>query len=138
MHTLRALALALPLTFAPRPAPLPAADADLDGEWTLVWDDTLDAELDGLDKQCRLELSAVHGRVNGTFLGDVAGRPRQAIFTGEREGPLVLLQQHERGYVCSFQLLVREDRLEGTWSDSWGGSGTALFAREVADEAPER
>lgn len=134
MSPLRALALALPLALPPRALPSEADDPDAGGDWTLVWDDSLDDVLEDVRKQCRIRLTEVDGRVNGSFVGEVTGTPRNALFTGECVSSLVLLQQREPGYVCAYQLHVVEDRLEGTWADTSGGGGTAVMVRELADE----
>ena len=100
--------------------------------WTLTWDDSLDDTIEDVGKRCSLTLEAVDSVVTGRFDGPVLGTQRRATFTGELSegGTLLLLQQREPGYVCSYQLTSAGAGWLGTWRDSRGASGTAKLARD--------
>jgi len=103
--------------------------------WALTWDDTLDDTLDDVGKRCRVTLEAIDSVVTGRFDGLVLGTRRRATFTGEliQGGALLLLQQREPGYVCSYQLTSKGAGWLGSWRDSRGASGTARLARVSFD-----
>lgn len=117
------------------PQPLPAFPVAR--AWSLEWDDSLDGELEAVGKRCRLHLDVIDGTVTGRFEGPVMGSVRTATFTGELigagAGNLLLLQQREPGYVCSYQLSRTDaERWHGTWRDSRGGTGTVMLGPEVS------
>lgn len=99
--------------------------------WTLRWDDSLAEGLDAGGKACRVALDTIDGVVTGQFDGPVLGTLRHAVFTGELVGggALLLLQQREPGYVCSYQLSSSGPGWSGTWRDSRGGCGTVSLSR---------
>jgi len=103
--------------------------------WVLSWDDSLDSTLDRVGKNCRVTLDTIDSVVVGRFDGPVMGGERRATFTGElvQGGALLLLQQREPGYVCSYQLSSSGPGWVGTWRDSRGRSGTAKLARSPLD-----
>lgn len=139
---LPALAL-LPLlaSLAPAPAggtvdPAPSAKERIvespRGAFLLQWDDTVDEQLPEGSKSCWVELERVDAVVTGRFLGPVLGESRRATFTGEvagdEAGGLMMLQQREAGYVCSYQLTFDGRRSwRGTWRDSKGRAGTVTL-----------
>jgi hypothetical protein len=134
-----ALAAALGFSLAPGSATgdaarTPGSDAPSASPaiWEMSWDDAVDASLSLRSKGARLTLTVVRGRVNGAFIGEVAGTTRDAIFTGEAIGSgstsLVLLQQHEPDYACAYQLQAQGDgRLSGVWHDTRGRSGDVVL-----------
>ncbi|MCA9261052.1 MAG: hypothetical protein KDA61_17675 [Planctomycetales bacterium] len=104
----------------------------LDGDWQLRWDDTVDASLDGGVKSCSIRLQAVDGRLQGAFVGPVAGRERNAILEGQLinhgTGSLLQFYQRESGYVCSYQLCWPQGEpitdAVGVWHDTQGRYGS--------------
>ena len=72
--------------------------------------------------------------MTGRFHGPVLGVERECVFTGELAagGGLLLLQQREPGYVCSYQLGRAGLGWSGTWRDSRGRAGTAALHRPPA------
>lgn len=107
--------------------------------WHLTWDDSCDEVLDRADKTCKVALRMTAGDITGTFDGPVLGERRNARFTGEElgGGALLTLAQREPDYTCVYQLSRRDDgTLVGTWRDTLGRSGTAVFRQ--AEPAPRR
>lgn len=104
------------------------------GVWTLSWDDTVDGTLDEAEKRCEVALDSIDAAVTGRFHGPVLGVERECVFTGELAagGGLLLLQQREPGYVCSYQLGRAGLGWSGTWRDSRGRAGTAALHRPPA------
>lgn len=108
------------------------APGDLGGSaWTLTWDDSVDATLDSQEKRCEVVLDSIDGAVTGRFQGPVLGTERDCVFTGELAdgGSLLILQQREPGYLCSYQLGATAGGWSGTWRDSRGRAGTAVVHR---------
>lgn len=103
-----------------------------EAHWTLTWDDTVNETLDRTDKRCQIALSTVDSTVTGRFRGPVMGKERRAVFTGEvaQGGALLILQQREAGYVCSYQFTAAHKGWKGTWRDSRGRSGTAILGSQ--------
>ena len=102
--------------------------------WILSWDDTVDATLDGAGKRCEVALDSIDAAVTGRFHGPVLGVERECVFTGELAagGGLLILQQREPGYVCSYQLGRAGLGWSGTWRDNRGRAGTAALHRRPA------
>lgn len=130
------------LTVGPSVPPgINSASPSLTGDWTLVWDDSADLQLDSEEKACTVRLDGVSDDVVGAFSGPVLGRAREAIFTGERIGAgaaaVLLLVQREADYACSYQLQGADDGgFLGTWCDTRGASGTVVMRRSSSVEAP--
>ena len=102
--------------------------------WILSWDDTVDGILDGAEKRCQVTLDSIDAAVTGRFHGPVLGVERECVFTGElaASGGLLILQQREPGYVCSYHLGRAGLGWSGTWRDSRGRAGTAALHRRPA------
>ncbi len=93
------------------------------GTWELAWDDLVDGRLDEAPKVTDVRLATKRDQVRGAFAGPVFGELRDAHFTGEvihAEGTsMVLLQQHEPGYRCVYQLQqLPSGDLHGVWHDT--------------------
>jgi hypothetical protein len=115
----------------PRETPARAPTMD---RWEMVWDDAVDGVLSAAPHRAEVALAIVGNRVNGSFVGEVCGTARNAIFTGERiparTTPVVSLQQHEPGYTCVYQLqALTPGLLRGVWTDTEGRSGDVLLRR---------
>ena len=121
-----------------------SAPTDAAASWELRWDDQIDGVLAGAPKSCDVKLTVINGRITGGFEGLVLGEKRTATFIGEALGmdqSLVLLQQHEPGYVCAYQLVRVSDALmTGVWHDTKGRRGDVILKLKVASRAapPER
>ena len=88
----------------------------------------------------RVSLSVAKGGITGSFLGEVCGQVRKAVFTGEvvpsARTSLVLLQQRESGYACVYQFQeLPSGTLRGVWHDSEARSGDVVM-RKVVDRRP--
>ena len=104
------------------------------GAWELAWDDVVDGALPDDPKATGLRLDVARDRVRGAFDGPVFGEERDAHFTGQvihADGsPVVLLQQHEPGYRCVYQLQRQPDgELRGVWHDTRARSGDVVLRR---------
>ena len=109
-------------------APAPS----LFGKWQLEWDDQVGEQLIGDIKTCTIDFQCIDAEITGNFDGPVAGRERNALLRGhifsQPTGNLVQFQQHEPGYVCSYQIYwsnTNDDRSQvvGVWHDTQGRSG---------------
>ena len=116
----------------------PCAAATVTGNWKLSWDDEVGQELVGDLKTCDLSLHSIEDQVSGTFSGPVAGRERDAIIRGrlycQPRGKLLLLQQCETGYICSYQIFwdnnaADQSKALGVWHDTAGRSGNFTLLR---------
>lgn len=98
---------------------------DYSGSWQLSWNDDLTS--DEFNKTCVIKWEDINGVVQGDFVGEVAGRERQAIISGRHEGfeqtRILTFQQREKGYVCSYQATDRGGAIQGVWHDTQNRSG---------------
>ena len=146
-HALPIAGAFLALLFAGSPAAAPTQGSSTLGKrdrseattlggsvWILSWDDTVDGILDGAEKRCQVTLDSIDAAVTGRFHGPVLGVERECVFTGELAagGGLLILQQREPGYVCSYQLGRAGLGWSGTWRDNRGRAGTAALHRRPA------
>ncbi|MDF1798770.1 MAG: hypothetical protein P1V81_06310 [Planctomycetota bacterium] len=136
LKTSLGLAAALSLSLAGPPPAQPSGSCPVlpAGTWELAWDDAVDGELSASPKVTDVQLAVRRDRVRGVFAGPVFGEVRDARFTGEvvhADGsPLVLLQQHEPGYRCVYQLQrLATGELRGVWHDTRARSGDVVLRR---------
>ena len=99
----------------------------LNGPWRLEWDDEVGGTTTDYPHQCTIVFSDIDGTVSGRFSGPVAGRERTAIISGKLEGegqhPVLVFQQREHGYVCSYQAIDQGGAILGVWHDTKNRSG---------------
>ena len=105
----------------------------LTGKWQLQWNDQIECDPTEFPHTCSMELEEVDGVVNGKFIGPVAGRQRDAILTGNLDGDdncrVLVFQQREEGYLCSYQAIDRGGAIIGVWHDTQNRSGTFKMLR---------
>lgn len=120
---------------APLTVELPNADyvdindlqpRSFDGSFQLSWNDDISDE-ESYPKTCDIKLTDVDSTLNGSFVGPVEGRERDAIITGRLEGTgqtrILTFQQRESGYVCSYQGIDDGGEITGVWHDTQNRSG---------------
>ena len=98
------------------------------GKFELAWDDSVDPTLDEPPKTCVIEFNEIDGKLNGNFIGPVAGTNRNAIISGRLEGEgtsrILTFQQREEDYICSYQAIDNGGAIVGVWHDTKNRSGS--------------
>lgn len=99
----------------------------LTGKFRLEWNDEIGDIPEQFPHVCSIEFKEINSEISGDFIGPVAGRERDAIISGRLEGfgpsRVLVFQQREEGYVCSYQAIDNGGEILGVWHDTQNRSG---------------